>query len=251
MAEITLAMVYELLQLVGEASDDTNAFVHKIHTDVEDLHSDVNTCSASIDTLTGKINALTLLQSKAIMRTKLDTYKLVKFLTHSIWQTWLVMFNFEERNENGQNQLDIENIKTATDRNITLIISYHSDNWDTDDWITATIINDDAFPHGFRVNLDSVNKVDRDIAGTAVKDYDIKYEVSMTFNRISFLGWALQLINRFKENTIGSGPGEECDLADFSKLFGWNTIPPSDVQWTSEWLQEIFPEWHSGFGGPK
>lgn len=40
-------------------------------------------------------------------------------------------------------------------------------------------------------------------------------------------------------------------VANFSGMWPWDTIPATEKQFVTQWLEALLPQWKSGMGGPK
>lgn len=70
----------------------------------------------------------------------------------------------------------------------------------------------------------------------------------MTAREWSILSHMLGIFNFFGKGGIAEGDKElDSNLkgGDWRKQGGWETIPETETQYTTEWLRKLLPEWHS------
>lgn len=87
----------------------------------------------------------------------------------------------------------------------------------------------------------------------SITDYKFKVEVRIVINKVSMLVTIQNMMN-YKEEEVKALDGEYSidgeGGADLGHVWGFETIPQGDRQWTSRWLKQLFPQWNSSMGGP-
>ena len=87
----------------------------------------------------------------------------------------------------------------------------------------------------------------------SISDYKFKVDVRIVINKVSMLVTIQNMMN-YKEEEVKALDGDYSidgeGGADLGHVWGFETIPKGDRQWTSRWLKQLFPQWNSSMGGP-